>query len=86
MLLQPIKVFSIVHMGFNTKVFIIINRVFNIIHEEWFQDPILWVQGPCQLDARLHKVLQNTTHLCMGSKALDVRVLGSSILCIARGS
>ena len=26
-----------------------------------------------------YKVLQGTTHLCMGSKALDVRILGSSI-------
>ena len=77
MLFQPIKGFSIVHKGFSiiTKVFIIINRVFSIINK--VVDPRSNLVGS-RTFAELLKVLQGTTHLCKGSKALDVRVLGSS--------
>ena len=78
MLLQPIQGFSVIYKVFNTisKVFSIINKVFSIVNN---------VVAPRSnlVDTRTlsteYKVLQNTNHLCVGSKALDVRVLGSSI-------
>ena len=64
MFLQPIKGFSIVYKGFN-----IVNKVVA---------PRSNLVGTRTLSTE-YKVLQGTTHLCMGSMALDVRVLGSSI-------
>ena len=78
MLLQPINGFSIVHQGLSSiyKVFSIISMVFCIVNK---------VVAPRSnlVDTRTlstgYKVLQSTNHLCKGSKALNVRVLGSSI-------
>ena len=79
MLLQPVKGFSIVHKGFNTisKVFntkgIIISRVFNIVNKVVAPRSNLVGIGTLSTG---YKVLQSTNHLCMGSKALDVRLQG----------
>ena len=84
MLLQPIMGFSIIHKGFstNTRVFSIINKVFSIVNK--VVAPRSSRVGTRTLSTG-YKVLQYITHIFMGSKALDVRILGSSILCTARG-
>ena len=79
MLLQPIKGFSIIHRGFNTmsRSFNTTSRVFSIVNKVVV--PRFILVGTWTLSTR-YKVLQDITHLYVGSKALDVRVLGSSIL------
>ena len=78
MILQPIKGFYIIHMGFNTisRVFSIINKVFSIVNK--VVAPRSNLVGTRTLLTR-YKVLQSTNHIHTGSKALDVRVLRSSI-------
>ena len=63
---------------FNTisRVFNIISRVFSIVSKVVVPRSIL--VGTRTLSTG-YKVLQDITHLCVGSEALDVRVLGSSI-------
>ena len=43
----------------------------------WIQDPTLWVQGSCQMDTRCFNA---KPIFVLGSKALNVRVMGSSIV------
>ena len=78
MFLQPIQGFSIIHKGFNTisRIFSFINMLFSIVNK--VVAPRSNFVGTETFSTR-YKVLQRTTHLCMGSKELDVRVLGSSI-------
>ena len=82
MLLQPIQGFSIIHKGFSTisKFFSIINRVFSIVNKVVAPRSNLVGTGTLSIG---YKVLQDITHLYVGSKELDVRILGSSrrVLC-----
>ena len=79
MFLQPIQGFSISYKGFSTisRVFNLISRVFSIVNKVVAPRSNLVGTGALSTG---YKVLQSTNQLCVGSKALDVRVLGSSIL------
>ena len=79
------KCFSIIYKGFSTisRVFSIINKVFSIFSRAFcifnkVVAPTSILVGTGTLSTG-YKVLQSTNQLYKGSKALDVRVLGTSI-------